>query len=280
MRYLLTFLLAFTLSLNAYAQKEAKLNSKGIEYAKIGELKKALECFNEAISINPEFWSAYPNRANIYREQGQPGLAIADYNKSLEYNPGNTHILFARGKTYVDLKSYDKALADFTAIIEREPTYPDVYFKRALTYIIQGNYEKAKTDLEQQLKLTPKDFATTANLIGIKRKLKLLREALTDYDKLLKDFPNAEDLQIVYNNRAGLYYDLKEYENALIEVNKALKIKDNYDMGYLTRAEIYYKMGNKEETCANYHKALDLGIESNRFFESDEDYVGIRKMCE
>ena len=134
--------------------------------------------------------------------------------------------------------------------------------------------------MEQQLVINPKDFKSLANLINLKTHLKMNKEALADYEKLLRDFPNESDMHIIYNNRANLYVELKELDKALADINKALELKADYDMGYLNRAEIYNKMGNKKLACADFNKAQQLKVELNKHFEADEDYLSVKKLCE
>lgn len=274
---LIALLLLITLPFQA--QTEAELNTKGIEWAKKGDLKKAFELFNQAITTNPKFSSAYTNRGNVYRQQGQFELAISDYSKSYELYP-NVDVLYFRANTYMDFEQYAKAEADYTSIINLEPSYSDIYFDRAYACIMQKKYQEAKEDMEKQLVLNPRDFKSLANLINLKKQLDLKEEALADYEKLLKEFPDAEDMHIIYNNRANLYTDLKQLDKALDDINKALTINPNYDLGYLNRAEIYQKMGNKVKACENFKKAQALKVESNRHFEADEDYLEVKKLCD
>lgn len=269
-----------TLSLTANAQKEVDLNTQGIEYAQKGDLKKAFELFNQAIEANPKFSNGYSNRGQVYRQRGQYDLAIADFTKSLELYPNNMDVLYSRADVFMETNKFDKATSDYTSIINKKPTYPNIYFDRGFSYIRQDKFEEAKKDMENQLALDPKDFKSLANLINIKKQLKMNEEALMDYERLLKEFPNEDDMNIVYNNRANLYVEMNQLDKALIDINKALEIKKDYDMGYLNRAEIYNKMGNKERACEDFSKAQQLKVESNKFFEADDDYLSVKKACE
>lgn len=272
-------IITLVMALNSYSQTEVDLNKKGIEYAQKGDFKKAFELFNEAIQTNPKYANAYANRGQVYRQQGQNDLAITDFTKSLALYPDDPYLLHTRAETYMDLESFEKAATDYTNIIRKDPSYPDIYFDRAYCYIRQKNYAEAKKDMEQQLVLYPKDFKSLANLINLKKQLKMNKEALIDYEKLLKEFPNEPDMHIVYNNRGNLYQEMNDLDHALADINKAISIKTDYDMGYLNRAEIYNKMGNKEKACEDFSIAQKLKVESNKHFEADEDYLSVKKLC-
>lgn len=236
--------------------------------------------FIQAIETNPKFPNGYSNRGQVYRQQKQYDLAIADFTKSLELYPDNLNVLQSRADVYMDTNNFDKAILDYTSIINRKPSYSNIYFDRGFAYIRQGKYEEAKKDMEQQLVLSPKDFKSLANLINIKKHLKMNQEALLDYEKLFRDFPNEKNMHIVYNNRANLYQEMNDLDKALADINKSVEIKDDYNVAYLNRAEIYNKMGNKEKACENFRKAQQLKVESSTFFEADEDYLSVKKACE
>jgi tetratricopeptide (TPR) repeat protein len=273
-------LISILLSTSVFCQESVTdLNTKGIEFAKKGQIEKAFNLFESAIKINPNFPDAYSNRGNVFRMQKKYDLAINDYSKSIELKP-NLNVIYARANTYKDNNNLQNAIKDYTTIINSNPSFPDIFFDRAYTYIRLENYNNAKKDLESQLQLDPKDFKSLANLIGIKKKLELYEEALADYEKILKEFPNQPDLHKLYNNRASLYQEIKNYEKALEDANKALEIKDDYDIGYLNRGEIYMKLGNEKKACQDFKKALKLGLEKNEHFKSDKDFEDLKKLCE
>lgn len=272
-------ILFLLLSLTAFSQKEFVFNKEGIEYAKNGRFQIAFESFNNAIKANPNFSNAYTNRGNIYRMQKKYDLAIKDYSKSIELNPQNMDVVYSRAKTHLDKMDFENAIKDYSMIIDQNPSFKDIYFERAYANIRLENYSAAKIDLESQLAITPTDFKSLANLINIKTKLKLFDEALVDYDKIILEFPNQPNLHILYSNRANLYKDMDQLPKALENINTALTFNKDYDIGFLNRAEINLKLGNKEQACADFNIALNLGVEKNDHFKVNEDYRMLKKNC-
>ncbi|MBX9889546.1 MAG: tetratricopeptide repeat protein [Flavobacteriaceae bacterium] len=274
---LLTIIL---LSTSIFCQESAEnLNTQGIEFAKKGELEKAFNLFESAIKIYPNFPDAYSNRANVYRIQKKYNLAINDYSKSIELKP-NLDVIYSRANTFKDNDDFRNAIKDYTTIADNNPSFSSIFFDRAYAYIMLENYIEAKKDLESQLQVDPTDFKSLANLIGVKKELKLYQEGLADYEKIIKEFPNQPDLHKIYNNRANLYQEMKDYKKALLDADKAIEIKDDYDIGYLTRSEIYMKLGNEKKACQDLKKALKLGVEKNEHFKSDKEFEDLKKLCE
>jgi tetratricopeptide (TPR) repeat protein len=280
MRKIVPIIILLLIAQILYSQTADELNSQGIELAKKGKMDKAFSTFDNAIKRYPDAPGPYSNRGNIYRMRKEFNLAINDYSKSLELNTKNLNVLYSRANTYLDSEDFEMAISDYTSIIDEEPLFPNIYFDRAYANIMLENYKESKTDLEAQLKINPKDFKSLANLINIKTQLELFDEALSDYKKILTEYPNQPNLHIVYNNRANLYQDINEYQKALEDINIALQIKRNYDIGFLNRAGIYLKLEQKKQACKDFKKALKLGVEKNDHFKIDEDYEKLKKNCE
>lgn len=272
--------LAIVTTQNLIAQSAKELNSKGIEFAKKGKIDKAFSIFNNAIQQYPDSPGPYSNRGNIYRIRKEYDLAIQDYSKSLELNSENLDVLYARANTYLDMADFEMAIADYTTIIDKNPSYPNIYFDRAYARIRLEKYSDAKSDLESQFQLTPKDFKSLANLINIKKILELYDEALSDYEKLLKEFPNQPNLHIVYNNKANLHRKLDQLDDALLNINKALEIKRNYDIGLFNRACIYLALEEEKKACDDFKNALKLNLEKNEHFQVDKDFEKLKEICQ
>ena len=62
-----------------------------------------------------------------------------------------------------------------------------------------------------------------------------------------------------YNNRAIARYQQKKYNEALLDVNKALSLNDEDEDLYITRANIYYDMGDLEKAKVDLEKLITEG---------------------
>lgn len=280
MKKILSFIAIILFCQSLGAQTVEELNAQGIQYAKKEKADEAFSAFDKAVKLDPNSPNAYANRGNIYRFRKEFGLAIADYSKFLELTAqDDIDVLYARAGTYKDVNEFEKAIADYSKVIEIKPSYKNVFFDRAYSYIRLKDYENAKNDLISQLKISPKDFKSFANLIHVKKELKLFDEALADYEKIIVEFPNQPDLHILYSNRANTFREVKRPKEALIEINKSLKINKKYNVAYYSRAAIYLDLGDESNACKDFKKALALGIEKDPHFEVDEDFEKLKSLC-
>ena len=101
------------------------LYNSGVVKQNEGDYQGAINFYDKAIEINPQYADAYSNRglAKVYLKDYQG--AIADCNKALEINPRYDSAYNNRGIAKRNLKDYQGAIADYTKAIEINPGYPD-----------------------------------------------------------------------------------------------------------------------------------------------------------
>ena len=92
---------------------------RGILYATVGKLDKALADYDKAMQLEPKNAYSYVNRGNFYLHFfNDYGKAFADYNKAIELDPKNNYAYNSRGLAYEFLGDLDKALADYDKALE------------------------------------------------------------------------------------------------------------------------------------------------------------------
>ena len=79
MRYY-TWIMLFFLFTSCTHHQAVKSNQRGMDYITREQPRKALEEFNHAISLDPDFFSAYYNRAIIRANLKQNEEALKDIN--------------------------------------------------------------------------------------------------------------------------------------------------------------------------------------------------------
>jgi tetratricopeptide (TPR) repeat protein len=77
---------------------------------------------------------AYTNRGNAYRDSGELDRAVQDYNKAITMAPKLSSAYLGRGGVFVAKGQLDFALLDFDKVTKLEPKAIDGYINRGTVY--------------------------------------------------------------------------------------------------------------------------------------------------
>ena len=136
------------------------LNNRGITLRKSGKYQHAIESYNKAIELNPQYADAYNNRGFAYEQLGNHQEAIKDYSKAIELDPQFAMAYNNRGNVYDDLGDYHHAISDYNKAIELDPQFAMAYYNRGLSYHRKKQYDKALEDFNKAIILDPNDAKT------------------------------------------------------------------------------------------------------------------------
>ena len=164
---------------------------EGNEFLKNQDYNSALEKFNEAIKINPNYYSAY----------------------------------YERGKIYYELKKYDKALADFQKVLKIDPHFARTYGKIGEVYYNLKDYPNALENLNQAIRIENEEDAQKYREIVNKINIELAEQKKTegnelfdknDYERAIPKYSEAikfnPNFANAWYNRGLVYYELKKYD--------------------------------------------------------------------
>jgi tetratricopeptide (TPR) repeat protein len=123
------------------SQKASILGREGKTLMDAGDIKGAVECFNEGISYNPTV-SLFSLRATAHKLMELYTEAYYDYSYNIRLEPENGVHYCNRGLCLSKLKKIALALEDFEVAIQYDPS-PTHYYSRATTYADFGKFEQA-----------------------------------------------------------------------------------------------------------------------------------------
>ena len=128
--------------------------------------------------------------AGDYASQGQMDLAIEQYNEAISIDPEFTVAYFDRGIAFQRIEDYDQAIADYTQAIALDPDYASSYYQRGVTYYYQGDLEKAISDLNKATELDSTYALAYAVSGQVYAELGKVELAVGNYEKALElDLP-------------------------------------------------------------------------------------------
>lgn len=118
-------------------------------YDSEGLYQSAIQDYNMAIHLKPDFPSSYHGRGTSYGKMGQYDPAINDFNKAISLNPDDAEVYNNRGIVYTKLNLHGMAITDFDKAISLKEDYSNPYLNRATVYFIKGDNVLACRDIKK-----------------------------------------------------------------------------------------------------------------------------------
>jgi protein O-mannosyl-transferase len=120
------------------------------------KFEEAIYHYNEAIRINPIYADAYYNRGIAYYTIGQKKRALEDFTEAIRMIPESSKSASAYhniGTTYFDLGQHQFAIDNFSKAIALKPDYADAWNNRAFVYLNTGNISSGCGDARKACEL-------------------------------------------------------------------------------------------------------------------------------
>lgn len=208
---------------------------------------------------------------------GQYSKAIENFSELLKIDVDKgikKRLYINRALAYRDNLDYDDAVIDFTKAIELDSSDMATFLDRGLSYYFQRNFERAELDFNyvRNKNTNAKMFENaTYWLTKIEFSRMNFPKAIDYSNELIK--LNEKDSEF-YFLRGTAYSNLREYENAISDYDRALKIQPKYLEALTNRGiakvNLFSKNPNLQPTrrqrksaCADLKKAFDLGDIAN-----------------
>lgn len=114
----------------------------GNEFFHKRKFNPAIDCYDKALEIDPEFAGAYHNRGKVFQYQGNTTKAIVDYSDAINCNPILAKAYKNRGLVFIGTKNYQAAIIDFKKYLELKPNAIDTH--KIKKYILQSSKSMRK----------------------------------------------------------------------------------------------------------------------------------------
>jgi arylsulfatase A-like enzyme/Tfp pilus assembly protein PilF len=191
----------------------------GNEYSRRREFPRALECFQRALALKPDYDLAVFNMANVYRTLGRD----------------------------------DEALVGFRRLIEIDPRNAQAHQQAAQVLVDQGKLEEAETELNRALELQP-SMAAARNTLGALR-LKQGDSAGGERD-IRAALEQKPDLRLAHFNLALTAEERGDLIAAIAEYKKEIELHPQSYMAQFNLGKAYEQIGNVNEQRAAFQAAI------------------------
>jgi predicted O-linked N-acetylglucosamine transferase (SPINDLY family) len=127
----------------------------GIAFKQLKDFTQAIECYEKAIRLKPDYAEAYCNLGNVRVELKQFETALQNFDQALAINSQFTLAHFNRGNLLRDLKRFEEAIACYQLSLQLKPDFIDAYCNLGAAYRQSKQYYQAIDIYDKALSLKP-----------------------------------------------------------------------------------------------------------------------------
>lgn len=245
----------FNKAAQLFPEYAAVYNNRGTLLLALGLRKEALKDFDRAIILAPGYASAYNNRAGAYMKLGQTGEAVRDYGKAIQLMPTNAAPLSGRGLVHLEEGRPHAAIRDFSRSVSADARFASGYRNRAQAKLAVEHFDEAIEDLSRAIAFD-----------GGNTEMYVLRGqaymATKNTPSAIKDFTRATELSPnsarAYEERGLAHGIIEAREEAFADLNRAIELDPRSAVAFAYRAFVYKLDGQPDIGAKDIETAMKL----------------------
>ncbi|MEZ4828440.1 MAG: hypothetical protein R3C61_19430 [Bacteroidia bacterium] len=239
--------------------------------AEIGEAKKILYALKDRDANDPR---PHIYLADYYKKQGVPELAIEEYEKAKELAPdfvqayaALAELYYEEGKKTGDGNMLNEGVKNANEAISKDPNFPPSYRIRGELNLLAKRYEAARDDLKKYVSMTDNDLRARIRYASFLFLSENYKEAITELEDISKDTVTNVMLRLkgMSYNKMG---DQAKAKGAMDEYFGRVT-KEDYILwqDYQVMGDIYRSMGDLAKADENYGKMILKNSDMAVYFE-------------
>jgi len=241
-------------------------NKRGSELTAQSEYDKALECFEKAVEIDPD-WEV-PKKArddclkNVDEGRVQPAIGQLEEavpstieTQKAKLEGGECVEWLRKGTALFNLGKYTEALECYDRAAEIDSESSDAWYCKGITLNRLSKYEEAIESFDRAVKINPKDKLSWYNMGYALTKLGKHEWAKQCFDRVLDLDPRDAD---AWYSRGHNLAMLGRYLEAMQCYDKALKVNPRYAYAWAGKGVILHQLGKRKEAIKCFRKALEI----------------------
>jgi tetratricopeptide (TPR) repeat protein len=236
----------------AYPHALFIMNLLGVTLQEQGKFQEAVQAFNKALALKPDYADAYSNRGNALSDLGQLQEAVQSYEMAVEFKPDYAEAYSNLGNAYHKLGWLEDAVESCEKAIVLKPDYADAYNNRGNALRDLGQLQAALESYEKALVLSPDHAEAYSNRGNVLGDLGQLQEALESYEKAIALKPDYAE---AYSNRGNALGDLGQLKEAVESHEQAIALSPDLGIVHTNLCDLYEKHNMVSELKNAVHHA-------------------------
>jgi tetratricopeptide (TPR) repeat protein len=252
-----------------------------------GYFEEAVQQYNNAIALDPQYGQAYEDRAKAFEHIGKLTEAASDYEKAAVFGTNSSENYLKSAKIYLSLKNTPSALESLDRAISEKQNFHEAYILQSGIYFNLDYFEKALESAENAItsgnsayafylkgkaEFALKDYfsaehdiekainkdkqLTEAFLLLAKIQLETgkIQSAITNCSYLIQNDRNNSEAYII---RSQAYRNLNELTNSIADISVSISLDTNNLQNYILRGEYYLDFAQYQNAINDFNIVLN-----------------------
>ncbi len=219
-------------------------------------LKLALSVLASGAKANPKYYAIYNQEGLIYQYQSNLNKAVQAFQQALSINDQDPIVLYNLALTRLAQGKMDAAMLLFQRAVAVAPQDAFVRTRYGALLAVKGQLDQALFQLEQATRLDPKSAMAWSYLGQVQFQLKQYATAESALGKAIQIDPVYQPEAYLYLGRS--YYVQGDYTKANYNLTKAAVLDSGNAAAHYWLGMSAEKLGNQSGACAQYKAALKI----------------------
>ena len=230
-------------------------NNLGVELKNRGQIPEAIEQYQQALQIKPDFAEAHYNLGNILLDLGQVPEAIRHYEQALQSNPVYPEAHYNLGVALERVGRIQEAIGHYQQALLIKPDYAEAHYNLGNILFGLGKTSEAIAHYEQALRIDPAYAEAHCNLGNALLRAGDTDNAIRHYEQALRLRPDYVD---AHNNLASVLMQEGKIEEAIGHWEKAVRIRPDFAEAHYNLGIALEQAGRRQEAITHYEEALKI----------------------
>ncbi len=242
-------------------QEAEKSYSIGASYYAQRSYDAALENFQRAIEIDPDYYDPYIGVGNIWRFRRDPVQAQDFYRKAMKLDPKKAKAYEALGDLFLEMSSMDAALVDsalavYKSGLDQDSSLVDLYNGVAEIYVRMGKTAQADSVYKEAMRRFPDEISVQRLWAEFLYKKQRYQEAVEVLRPLVERFQSDPNVNKLREKLAGALAEVGKYDEAVAVLAKVLEADPANTQAVLTQGVIYARQGKYNQAIQKFDEAI------------------------
>ena len=229
--------------------------NKGASLKSLGRFDEAIQCYDQALRIDPQYAAAWSNKGNSLASLGRFDEALQCFEQALRITPQLVEAWVSKGASLANLGRFAEAVQCYDQALRINPQYAEAWDNKGNSLGSLGRFDEAIQCHEQALVINPQYpeawYDKGVSLSGLGR----FAEAVRCFDQALRINPQYAD---AWYNKGNSLGGLGRFDEAIQCFEQALRITPQLVEAWVSKGASLANLGRFAEAAISFRKFIEL----------------------